>query len=87
MWLTDFMFFLFSSRSSSIFFHVDFQTSTAAQTDVEGHVRAVPSGTHSQQRTVNDGTSLFYPSFEFFVIIPMKINKMSYPKLNIPILL
>lgn len=43
---------LFSSVSLLI--HVDFQTSSDAQTDVEDHVCAVPSGCHAEQRTVKD---------------------------------
>lgn len=43
---------LFSSVSLRIY--VDFQTSSDAQTDVEDHVCAVPSGSYAKQRTVKD---------------------------------
>ena len=43
---------MFFPCSPSIFIHLDFQTSSAAQTDVEGHVCAVLSGSQSEQRTV-----------------------------------
>lgn len=38
--------------SVSYFIHVDFQTSSDAQADVEDHVCAVPSGSRAEQWTV-----------------------------------